>query len=137
MSRKRIARCSATGCTQPPVRHGRCEAHYNRLRQEVNAKRPLPHLPPVRFGSDCAHWVGDDVSYGGAHSRVRATKGPAREFPCIDCGQPAIHWSYDHRDSDERVNAEGLKFSAKVEHYKPRCGSCHWRLDQQAREAAA
>lgn len=134
---KRLRKCSAAKCGERSVRHGRCETHYASLRAEVNAKRPLPHIPPVRVGADSANWVGDQVSYSGMHCRLRAARGAASGYTCVDCGQPARHWSYDHRDQNEQVTAEGLLFSSKIDHYEPRCGACHKRFDMSAREAAA
>lgn len=45
-----------------------------------------------------SHRWRDDVGYSAAHGRVRYKNGSAKKYPCVDCGQQAKHWSYDHRD---------------------------------------
>ncbi|EGD55184.1 hypothetical protein [Gordonia neofelifaecis] len=77
----------------------------------------------------------DIVGYGGAHTRVRAAKGKASEYPCVDCGHPAEDWSYDHQDPDERYGSDGARgrtpmpYSMDPEHYAPRCKKCHYAFD--------
>lgn len=73
-------------------------------------------------------WRGADITYSGAHSRVRAARGAARGPRCVDCDAPAKHWSYSHDDPNELVSDEG-PYSADVEHYAPRCVSCHKTFD--------
>ncbi len=79
------------------------------------------------------------VGYRAMHYRVAAERGPAWTETCADCGEGADEWSYDHLDPDE-LEAEdaanlGAPYSLEVEHYVPRCGSCHARFDKRmARE---
>lgn len=96
----------------------------------------MPHLPPVLSGPDNAVWKGDQVGYTALHERVRRARGPARDHSCIDCHQPASEWSYDHLDPNGQVSAEGFPFSVKIEHYEPRCSSCHYRFDGRSKGVA-
>ena len=76
--------------------------------------------------------------YYTAHSRIRADRGPAKEYPCAEgCGWPAEHWSYDHNDPDEIISADprhpkiaGAAYSLNVDCYSPRCALCHKRFDR-------
>lgn len=67
----------------------------------------------------------DQPTYSAIHSRLRASRGSAGRYPCIDCGERAEQWSYDHRDPDQLVSALGHPYSTNLEHYAPRCCSCH------------
>ena len=79
-------------------------------------------------GADHHSWVGDAGSYENAHQRVKRARGSATAHKCVDCGQNARHWSYDHKDPDERSGTKG-PYSLKVEHYEPRCVPCHKQMD--------
>lgn len=77
----------------------------------------------------------DTPKYQAAHSRVWKVRGKASDHACVDCGSPADEWSYDHADPDEvtdkpsRFAGNILTWSAKPEHYKPRCAKCHRTWD--------
>lgn len=73
------------------------------------------------------------LSYHVAHYYVSKTRGRARRHQCIDCGQPARQWSYDHADPDELESPAGLQYSVDPQHYDPRCMTCHRTFDQQHR----
>lgn len=78
------------------------------------------------------HQLEEIVEYSAAHDRVRKAYGPASDYRCVDCGSAAEQWSYDHRDPSERLSAtvKGRPpYSLKVEHYQPRCVSCHKVFD--------
>ena len=77
--------------------------------------------------------LSEDIGYNAAHGRVHRLHGPARDHLCVDCSQPAAHWSYNHDDPDERY-ASGLSdgpipYSIDPQHYSPRCVSCHKTFD--------
>lgn len=80
-------------------------------------------------------WKGALVSYDGAHKRIHRTRGKASRHPCVDCGAPALHWSYDGKDSEELTTTsrrgQEVRYSAKPEHYEPRCVTCHNHHDIQ------
>ena len=71
------------------------------------------------------------VNYYSAHRRVDHDRGRAKTHACIDCGEPAKEWSYDHKDQDEIRDAKGRPYSLKSDHYAPRCHSCHWSFDRK------
>lgn len=75
----------------------------------------------------------DHVTYGGAHIRVRRSRGPAVDHPCADCGQPASDWSYvggsDHEQTEPAPNGTPLRYSPDPSDYAPRCRPCHMRFD--------
>lgn len=73
-------------------------------------------------------------SYAAMHSRLNHRRGLARRRACVDCGQPARHWSYDHADPNEVTSASGLEYSTEPAHYAPRCRSCHFAFDQAYRK---
>lgn len=77
---------------------------------------------------------GDVVSYAGAHTRVRRKLGPAKNRLCVDCGQRAAEWSYNHQDPNEitgpcRTGGMMLVYSTDPDHYEARCKPCHRLFD--------
>lgn len=84
----------------------------------------------------------DVVDYARVHDRLREVFGRAADHPCVDCGNQARDWSYDHQDPNERVSPRGLVFTEDLSHYAPRCISCHrnfdaaWRKSQRTEESA-
>lgn len=74
-------------------------------------------------------------SYAAMHSRINHRRGLARRRDCVDCGQPARHWSYDHADPNEITSPTGLEYSSDPAHYDPRCRTCHDSFDQRYRKA--
>jgi hypothetical protein len=75
-----------------------------------------------------AHRKHDTVGYAGAHDRVEAVRGRAKNHPCVDCDRPAHDWSYNHNDPDEQVSEYG-PFSSDPGYYEPRCRRCHRIFD--------
>lgn len=72
------------------------------------------------------------MGYGGLHNHLRKARGRAREHACVDCGETADHWSYDHDCPEERVELRGGKrvpYSLDLNRYQPRCQSCHVKFD--------
>lgn len=73
------------------------------------------------------------TSYEAAHDRLRADRGPASNYACVDCGRPALHWSYNHDDPAELISdvrdATGCAYSMDPNSYSPRCVPCHKRFD--------
>lgn len=120
--------CTIAGCDSADRGpHGLCDVHYARLQRNGH---PLALRGMSRgAGSDSPSWRGADIKYNAAHTRVRAERGPARHHRCIDCGNQAAHWSYDHTDPEECRAEVGLSYSTKPEHYDPRCVPCHKTFD--------
>ncbi|MBS1863036.1 MAG: hypothetical protein JSS68_15145 [Actinobacteria bacterium] len=80
-------------------------------------------------GEGSGNWKGDNVGYIGAHERIVAQKGSAKDHMCSEpgCSRRAYDWSY-------RLH-EG--FSTVPDDYRPLCRSCHVKLDKRAKKAAA
>ena len=56
----------------------------------------------------------------------------ASDHPCVDCGRPAHHWSYDNSDPNEKLSARGW-YSTKLDTYAPRWQGCHSKVDVSLR----
>jgi len=114
--------CVVDGCDfdEAVKRLQLCSTHYARWRSTGD---PLG-LREHRRGNPRRAFVGNDA----AHARVIHDRGRASTHQCIDCGQPAAHWSYDHADPDELAADRG-PYSLDGEHYQPRCALCHKRFD--------
>ena len=65
------------------------------------------------------------------HLRLKRIWGPARNYPCVDCGKSAQEWAYDGTDPGQQL---GLYSSGRVskvwysiwpEFYMPLCKKCH------------
>lgn len=95
-------------------------------------------------GEDSHHWKGAEVSYSGAHKRVRATRGPASDHPCSGCGAEAKDWAYRWNlgCSEEQlgVSRKGQPlrpFCTHIEHYDPMCRACHTAFDTSEERGVA
>lgn len=101
------------------------------------ARRTTNALTQYGDASTCAtpgkHYYSAEPGYTAAHDRVKRLHGSASEHRCIQCDSQAYHWSYDHMDPDELeyeyAPGKLIAYSAKVEHYHPRCVPCHKRYD--------
>lgn len=125
--------CSVADCDKPAHTRKLCQMHYFRLRRNGD---PLALRGYTQGrGHNHANWVGDRITYIGAHCRLQRERGPATQHACIDCGAPAIEWSYNHSDPNELHDARRkCEYSADPGNYDPRCKSCHNRIDQADRE---
>ena len=113
--RKIAMACSwGDGCDAPgPYKRGLCGKHY--ARRYRYKPRPLKK----------------DLTYGGAHYRLRAVSGAASQHICAHCGKQALHWAYDHSDPDERLTPEGWPYSLNPARYLPLCAACHRAFDDR------
>ena len=127
--------CKLEGCDNPVTNsggYGWCSTHYQRWRK---------HGDPLVVGVGGAslagaanpNWSGFECTYNAAHIRLRRERGRAAEHACVDCGNPADHWSYDNQDPNELVDAACGRYSADVDHYWPRCVRCHSAFDKSSR----
>lgn len=99
--------------------------------------RDVGNLRIIGDGNTCGtpgkHYYTDEPGYTAAHQRVKRIHGSASQHSCIDCNESAYHWSYDHMDADELTYeyepGKLIAYSAKPEHYHPRCVPCHKRYD--------
>lgn len=128
--RTRRSTCIIEGCDDADDGpHGYCKRHKTRLDRHGDALTCIqPSERRVPCGVDNANWTGDQASYPAVHQRLHYQRGSARDHPCVDCGQRAAHWSYDHADPNERSTSAG-PYSVDLAHYQPRCVSCHKRFD--------
>ncbi len=112
--------CQMDDCDRTPRSElvGLCEMHYYRRRRHGD--------PSVVKDTSIA-----EPTYRSAHSRVTRAKGRAADYPCVDCGRAAHHWSYDHQDDSQlwTDDAGGRHYSADPNHYEPRCARCHRLFD--------
>ncbi len=114
--------CLIDDCGKP-TRSGSsawCEMHYRRW---------------YRHGDPCVITCRRKsvVAYRTAHHRVSRARGPASSHRCVDCGEPAQQWAYNHRDPDERrglSNGYLLPYSLDPMFYEPTCRSCHRLTDR-------
>lgn len=116
--------CSVGGCDREARQRGWCMAHYQRW--YATGEKPTG---PIEDQWRRHEWV----SYSGMHARLKRESGFACDLPCIDCGNPAADWSYDHRDPEELIyvrNGRPRPYSLDPERYDPRCKSCHIEFDR-------
>lgn len=69
------------------------------------------------------------TSYDSIHHKLRAERGPARQYTCPNCGFNARQWAYDHTDPDEIRDSRGRTYSLDLGKYMPMCTPCHYKFD--------
>lgn len=117
--------CSVDGCSNPRkyASSGWCQTHYHRFwRTGTTSLLPKP--------------LRDDLTYYGAHGRVKQLFGSATRQLCVVCGAPAEEWAYDGTDPKERsglVMGYPVSYSVWPEFYIPLCKRCHRVRDAGAR----
>lgn len=125
--------CTVEGCDKPESGDLMCSMHQMRVQRHGDPFAVIQLADRDFLRRDANHrWTGEEATYAGVHQRVGAAMGRAKEYLCVDCGQPARHWSYDHKDPDER-NENGSPYSVDLTHYEPRCSSCHKKLDNSVK----
>jgi len=83
---------------------------------------------------------GDDITYEGAHIRLRKARGKARSHDCARCGEPAREWAFIHGSPNPRPagnRADGKPhgpWSLDLSHYEPLCALCHRNIDWDVRK---
>lgn len=118
--------CSVAGCTRAAkyAATGWCQTHYHRYWRTGT----LEIVPKA---------LRTDLTYFGAHARIKSVFGPARKQGCSFCGGPAHEWAYDGTDPSEReFFSQGryrVVYSVWPEFYMPLCHACHRSLDAGAR----
>lgn len=118
--------CPVPGCDRSAEVRGLCTAHYQRRRKDGDprADAPLRQRSPKRAVP----------GYVAAHIRVRSTRGSAASHTCVDCGGPALHWSYRDGHAGQCLTDElGLRYSLDPADYDPRCVPCHSAFDARNR----
>lgn len=130
-------RCQIGGCDKPVEARRLCSQHYKRWQRHGDPRMVLP-LNTFKPGALHPNWAGTEPGYRAAHFRLRRTRGPASQHPCIHCGEPAREWSYDHQDPNELIDVVEthpnvwaiLAYSVDFSHYQSRCNRCHQLLDK-------
>lgn len=117
--------CAADGCSKRrKCTYGRPSSPYC----------PMHNARQARHGDvTITHSLSEKTAnpgYRTVHSRIAKKHGPASEYLCIGCGQPADEWAYDHKDPAERTDPiRGLAYSDDPGHYAPMCRKCHNAFD--------
>jgi len=121
--------CSVENCDKLSRAKGLCFTHRSRL-----ARHGTTDAPTVNRSRK-----GADITYVGAHARLKAQRGLASAHLC-KCGQPAKDWAYDHADLAELRQTSGRDarkpYSADPAHYIPMCRSCHKTFDWAVKKAS-
>jgi hypothetical protein len=116
--------CSDPECQEPYRAKGFCDMHYQRW---------VKHGDPSVSLCDQSNRGTDNVGYTAAHIRIYQVKGKASQHQCVDCGDRADHWSYNHQDPDEKdhlVKGIWIPYSINMDFYEPRCVACHNQFDR-------
>lgn len=123
--------CAHEGCDNVVDKMGGlgfCCKHYQRFKRHGDSSVVLTggaSLP----GPKNPNW-SETPSYYAVHLRLRSFLGKASDFPCVDCGRDAAHWSYDLTDPSPLVDEAGT-YSPHISRYWPRCVQCHKYFDIQ------
>lgn len=116
--------CTIDACDSPVKARGLCEKHYCRW---------AAHGDPLTLLSGVGIPMKPVPGYDGAHRRVVAVRGRAKDHTCIDCGGQAAEWSYNNADPEPlyATVAGGfvVAYSLIIANYDPRCRSCHRKFD--------
>lgn len=99
------------------------------LRAELNREKLTKAQAAIDYSAPRLHRREPDAGYISAHGRIRRERGRAADRVCVDCGELAADWSYNHDDPDALTDDEGRTYSLKPECYSPRCRSCHRTFD--------
>lgn len=113
--------CTLDGCGRPHYARGYCRAHHARWRRHGDPRAEVP------IGAAGA-------SRRSIRRRIRTERGPATAQSCA-CGTPAVVWSYDGTDPDERTDPRGHCYSLHLHRYQPRCRTCQPRARGGGRTA--
>jgi hypothetical protein len=116
--------CSIADCERTSFLTGLCQKHYRR--KQVHGD-PLYVQPKTGEYNNC--YRGDNIAITTAHYRVTVARGKACDHQCVQCGEQAKHWAYDHADPNEKDGGKAGLYSPDPDHYQPMCVPCHKRFD--------
>lgn len=120
------ATCTIDECDKPTSCRSMCQKHYTRWLRHGS---PLAVFGGSEARGEAHHGWSRNVTYRAVHKRLTRFRGPASDYACADCGAPALHWSYNHGCTQEKVSPDGAAYSSNLDAYSPRCNSCHKLLD--------
>ena len=72
-------------------------------------------------------WKGNKITYGGAHQRVRKSRGHSPY--CEHCGHAGAHWALDHERCAQPLESAMGPYSPDPDDYIRLCVSCHKQMD--------
>lgn len=121
--------CEADGCGEDARIKKMCEFHWRRSHFGRSLSTP--------YGATDYGKLWKPIKYITAHARCFRLWGPAKGYPCIECGKPAQQWAYDGTDPTELYERCGsglqperrARYSRFPEFYMPMCARCHRRAD--------
>lgn len=129
--KRRATLCSVEDCGRPHEALGFCVMHYARYKSNGDPLVRRTSGPRPKGAANPKYLVGTDVNYWVAHRRVKAARGTASQFACVDCGNAAREWSYDKTDPEQLYGPPKpgspyiAPYSLDVQRYHPRCVPCH------------
>jgi hypothetical protein len=152
-----MPQCTVDRCDVPAAARGLCVKHYARwkrhgdphavkyrtgsLPESTKAKISESHKASFPKGAGSWAWQGNEVTYRGAHTRVRSMRGLASDYLC-ECGAKAQQWAFGHDPVDPSAIRQGeiqtrgrtfvVPYSPHVQDYVALCHSCHRKLDRAA-----
>jgi hypothetical protein len=122
-----MEQCSIVDCERlrKYLDTGWCQTHYHRY-WRTGTVELLPRTTRT------------DLTYFGAHGRVKSVFGSATKYCCVFCGGKANEWAYDGTDESElngfvTDNKWPVTYSVWPEFYMPLCHPCHRKMDASAR----
>ncbi len=121
-----MEQCSIEGCERARkyLDTGWCQTHYHRYWRTGTTELLVREQRT-------------NLTYFGAHGRVKNTFGSATQYKCVQCSRPAAEWAYDGTDESEITGLVSGKwpvtYSVWPEFYMPLCFPCHRAKDAGAR----
>lgn len=120
--------CQVEGCDRKHFGRGYCQTH--RYRWAENGDPLVTRKHPGVYGESNPIWKGDEAGYSAVHYRLIRSRGSARDYDCVRCGDIACDWAYNHSaEHEKRDEASGLPYSTDLSDYLPLCRACHMKLD--------
>lgn len=121
--------CTVKACDRYASMTGLCTGHYSRKWYRENVGPGYRDMEdPIDAGPQ---------TYYSMHKHIKYVHGSASALDCVDCGQAAEDWSYNHDGGNSEVidDAIGLAYSTDIGDYDPRCKPCHGRFDSRCEVA--
>lgn len=142
--------CTVDNCGKPICSRSMCRSHYNMEWRRKNYEKVEAMNAARRLNT--VHKVPvvptNPVSYVTAHERISYYRGRAYTYLCVDCGEKARHWSFNHINPSQTMQENVrqrhrsgkhskmteyyclLTYSSNPMDYDPRCIPCHRKFDK-------